>query len=395
MSVDLPIYLDNHATTRCDPRVLDAMWPYFAERYGNAASRSHTLGHQARSAVERARMQIGTALGCSPKEVLFTSGATESNNLAILGVVRPQLAQQPHIITVVTEHKAVLDPFEQLRREGAEVTLLSVDADGALDLDAVADALRPNTALLSAMAVNNEIGTQHDLAALGQLCRANGTVFHVDAAQAVHTRPLHLHDQCIDLMSISGHKLYGPKGAGALLVRRGRPRFRVAPLQHGGGHERGMRSGTLAVPLIVGLGRAVELAVEGLNDGEADRVRALRDRLHHGLSQGIEGLRLNGPPLDARVGNNLNLSFDGTEAEALLMSVRELCMSTGSACTSATLEPSHVLRAIGVPSEVAHSSLRFGLGRFTTEAEVDHAVNLLVEKVATVRALSLRDFSAE
>ena len=393
MSVDLPIYLDNHATTRCDPRVLEVMWPYFSERYGNAASRSHTLGYQAKAAVEKARKQLAGALGCSPKEVVFTSGATESNNLAILGAVRSQTPKRAHVITVCTEHKAVLDPVAQLQREGCEVTKLEVDAHGVIDLDAVANSLRPDTALLSAMAVNNEIGTQHDLAALGALCRSNGTVFHVDAAQGVHTRDLDMGTQQIDLLSISGHKLYGPKGVGALLVRRGRPRFKVAPLFHGGGHERGMRSGTLAVPLIAGLGRAVELAIEGLSNGERSRIRELRDHMYEGLSSRIDGVRLNGPPLDARAGNNLNISFDGVEAEALLMAVRELCMSTGSACSSATLEPSHVLRAIGVPREVAHTSLRFGLGRFTTADEINHAVDLMVQKVAEVRALSLQDFS--
>lgn len=382
-----PIYLDNHATTRVDDRVVAAMLPYFTEHYGNAASRGHSFGFHAKSAVELARERVATAIGGSPKEIVFTSGATESNNLAVLGAARAQRDRGRHVVSVVTEHKAVLDPLEQLRREGFEVELLPVDATGAVAADAWDRAIRTDTVLVSAMAVNNEVGTRHELGAIGALCRLRGALFHVDAAQAPHVIPLHVESSAIDLLSLSAHKVYGPKGIGALFVRRGRPRFQLDPLMFGGGHERGMRSGTLAVPLIVGLGLSLELAVAGLTDGGADRVRGLRDRLWAGL-QAIDGVSLNGPPLDRRAGNNLNVSFARVEAEALMMALRDFAVSTGSACTSATLEPSHVLRAMGVDPELAHASIRFGLGRFTTAEEVDLAVARFREEVARLRALS-------
>ncbi len=388
MAPKLPVYLDNHATTRVDDRVLDAMWPYFTEHYGNAASRGHTFGFHARAAVEKARERVARAIGASPKEVIFTSGATESDNLAILGAARAQKARGRHVISVATEHKAVLDPLAQLEREGFEVTVLGVDRHGALDLDALDAAWRPDTILVSAMAVNNEVGTIHDLAAIGARCRERGAIFHTDAAQALHAIPLDVGAMQLDLVSLSAHKMYGPKGVGALFVRRGRPRFKVAPILYGGGHERGMRSGTLAVPLIVGMGVAAELAVQGLASGEVDRVRHLRDRLWAGLSERVDGVHLNGPPLDRRAPHNLNLSFERVEAEALLMALRDLALSTGSACTSATLEPSHVLRALGVDPELAHASIRFGLGRFTTEEEVDYAVDRIATEVARLRAMS-------
>ena len=383
----LPVYLDNHATTRVDDRVLDAMLPYFTEHYGNAASRGHTHGYKAKSATEKARERIAAAIGASPKEILFTSGATESNNLAVLGTARAMKDRGRHVVTVATEHKAVLDPVKRLAIEGFETTVLEVDSDGALDMDAVRDALRKDTVLVSAMAVNNEIGTRHDLSALGALCREREIVFHSDAAQALHTVPIDVAAMQIDLLSLSAHKMYGPKGVGVLYVRRGRPRFRVEAQIWGGGHERGMRSGTLAVPLIVGMGVAAELAAESVRSGAIDGVRALRDRLWAGLSA-IDGVHLNGPPLDARAPNNLNLSIERVEAEALLMALRDLCLSTGSACTSATLEPSHVLRAIGVSDELAHASLRIGLGRFTTDDEVDHTLERFHTEIARLRAMS-------
>lgn len=381
------MYLDNHATTRVDDRVVEAMLPWFTEHYGNAASRGHTFGYLAKSATEKAREKVAAALGASPKEVILTSGATESNNLALIGTARAQRARGTHLITVATEHKAVLDPMAALQREGFTVTVLPVDGNGQIEPGALDAAWRPDTVLLSAMAVNNEIGTRHDLAALGAACRERGVLFHVDAAQALHTVPLDVAAMQIDLLSLSAHKFYGPKGIGALYVRRGRPRFTVQPLIHGGGHERGMRSGTLAVPGIVGMGRAAELAAEGLRSGEIEEVRRLRDRLWDGLST-IDGVHLNGPPLADRAPNNLNISFERVEAEALLMALRDLCLSTGSACTSATLEPSHVLRAIGVSDALAHASIRFGLGRFTTEEQVDYAVERLATEVERLRAMS-------
>ncbi|MFT4623550.1 MAG: cysteine desulfurase [Myxococcota bacterium] len=384
-SVEPPVYLDNHATTRVDPRVLDVMLPWFSEHYGNAASRGHAPGYRAARAVEAARAQVAKRLGCSPKEVLFTSGATESNNLAILGCVRQRGAHGAHVVTVATEHKAVLDPVHQLMREGAQVTVLPVDSEGRIESAQVDAALRPDTVLVSVMAVNNEIGVEQPVAAIGALCRERGVVFHCDAAQTAYT-PLDVRSWNVDLLSLSGHKLYGPKGIGALYVRRGRPRIQLTPLVFGGGHERGMRSGTLPVPLIVGLGEAIALL--GHPD-EAARVAALRDHLWAGLSA-IDGVVANSP--EQRAPQNLNVSFLGVEAEALLMAVRGIAVSTGSACTSATLEPSHVLKALGLEQERVQSAIRFGLGRFTTRDEIDRVVERFVASVDMLRAMRVDTF---
>ena len=385
MPPTLPIYLDNHATTRVDPRVLEAMLPYFDQIYGNAASRGHRFGYEAKRAVEGARAEVAELLGCSPKEIVWTSGATESNNLAILGSARASQPSRRHLITISTEHKAVLDPIQALADEGFEVDILPVQPNGMLDPDVLAAAVRPDTLLVSAMAANNEVGVLHDLAAIGTLCREQGTLFHCDAAQAATIRPLPVRTLGIDLLSLSAHKMYGPKGVGALYVRRGRPRIRLQALIHGGGHERGMRSGTLDVPSIVGMGTAARLARAELD--EVDTLRRRRDRLYDGVRSGLSGVHLNGPPLDARAANNLNLSFDGVEAEALLMAMRDIALSTGSACTSATLEPSHVLRAMGLGGDRAHRSIRFGLGRFNTDAEIDYVVDSVVRGVTELRAL--------
>ncbi len=386
MPPTLPIYLDNHATTRVDPRVVEAMLPFFTEIYGNAASRGHSFGHRARGAVEAARSQVASLLDCSAKEIIWTSGATESNNLAIQGVAHARADRGRHLITVATEHKAVLDTFEAMEDEGFETQILEVQRDGSLAEGALRAAIRPDTILVSAMAANNEVGTLHDLAAIGALCGERGVVFHCDGVQAATICPLPVHELGIDLLSLSAHKMYGPKGVGALYVRRGTPRLKLAPIFHGGGHERGMRSGTLDVPSIVGMGLAAELAEQGLADVEVMRSR--RDRLYQGLASAVTGLYLNGPELGERAANNLNVSFDGVEAEALLMAIREIAVSTGSACTSATLEPSHVLRAMGIGDDIAHGSIRFGLGRFNTDEEIDYVVETIALKVTELRALS-------
>lgn len=379
-----PVYLDNHATTRCHPRVVEALLPYLTEDYGNAASRAHRFGTRARSAVERARVQVAGLVGASPKEVVWTSGATESDNLAITGVLRAHRGR--HLVTVATEHKAVLDTCAAAERAGTAVTVLGVGADGRIDLDELAASLRPDTALVSIMAVNNEIGVVQPLAEIGALCRAREIPWHCDAAQAAHVLPLDVRALGIDLLSLSAHKMYGPKGIGALVVRRGRPRLKVAPLLHGGGHERGMRSGTLPVPLIVGMGEACALAGASLHDGTVERVAALRDRLYAGLLDGIEGVHLNGSEVH-RSAANLNVSFDDVEAEALIMALRDIAVSTGSACSSATLEPSYVLRALGVDADRAARSVRFGLSRFTTGDEVDTTIAAVREAVAHLREL--------
>ena len=381
MPIDPPIYLDHHATTPVDPVVLEAMLPWFTEHFGNAASRGHVEGHRAQRAVESARAQVARHLGCSPKEVVFTSGATESNNLAILGAVRARGAAGAHVITAATEHKAVLDPVARLAREGARVTVLDVEPDGRLPVERVAEALRPDTVLVSVMAVNNEVGTVQPIPELGALCRERGVLLHCDAAQTAWT-PVDVRAWQVDLLSLSAHKLYGPKGVGALYVRRGRPRIQLEPLQYGGGHERGFRSGTLPVPLIVGMGAAVGL----LGDAEAEaRVARLRDRLWDKL-RAAGGVHLNGG-MAHRAPHNLNVSIDGVEAEALLMGIRGIAVSTGSACTSATLEPSHVLRALGLSAGRAQAAIRFGLGRSTTEEEVDRAAAHIVAKVDMLRQL--------
>ena len=385
----LPVYLDNHATTRCDPRVVEAMLPYFSEHYGNAGSRSHALGFHARSAVELARKQVGAWIGANPKEIVFTSGATESNNLAILGTARAHASRGRHVVTVRSEHKAVLDPMTQLEREGWEVTYLDVDREGLVDLAQFETTWRDDTTLVSVMTTNNETGVEQPVTEIATWCRERGVFFHTDAAQAVYT-DVDVTHQAIDLVSVSGHKIYGPKGIGALFVRRGRPRINPEPLVHGGGQERGYRSGTLPVPLIVGFGKAAQLLQEERASGERERLRGLRDALLASLTRQIEGVSTNGS-LDNRAPHNLHLSIEGVDAEALLMATRGIACSTGSACTSATLEPSHVLRAMGLPDSTLRSSIRLGLGRFTTPEEITYAADTLVDAVQQLRALGRVD----
>ncbi|MEN9764312.1 MAG: hypothetical protein RL397_267 [Pseudomonadota bacterium] len=382
--MNTPIYLDYSATTPVDERVLDAMLPYLRQDFGNPASRSHAFGWKAEEAVEHARSQVARLVGCDPKELVWTSGATESINLALKGAAHFYKDKGRHIITVKTEHKATLDTCRELEREGFEVSYLDVLPNGLLDLQAFEASLRPDTILVSVMYVNNEIGVIQDIAAIGELCRARGIVFHVDSAQATGKVVIDLQALKVDLMSFCAHKTYGPKGVGALFVRR-KPRVRLEPLIHGGGHERGMRSGTLPTHQIVGMGTAFEIAQAEMAT-ENERVRMLRDRLWSGLSQ-MEAVYLNGD-LDHRVPHNLNVSFNYVEGESLLMAVKDIAVSSGSACTSASLEPSYVLRALGRSDELAHSSIRFSVGRFTTEADIDFAVALLKEKVAKLREMS-------
>lgn len=386
MTTHLPIYLDNQATTPCDPQVMEAMVPYFTEKFGNAASRSHVFGYHANSATEHGRLQVAELISASPKEIIFTSGATESNNLAILGHARAKSVQGKHIITAQTEHKAVLDPCAVLAQEGFDVTILSVDGNGRIDLDALEQAIRPDTTLVSIMAVNNEIGTIQDIEAIGTLCHSHGVTFHTDAAQACPYIKIDVTKMHIDLLSLSAHKMYGPKGIGALYVRRGRPQIQVQPLIHGGGHERGMRSGTLPVPLIVGFGMAAKLALEASNNGSTQNIQDLRDRLWQGLKDRLQDVQLNGS-MEHRTASNLNISFKDVEAQALMMGVRDIAISSGSACTSATLEPSHVLEAIGISPERAHSSLRFGLGRWTTAEDIDYVIENIGKKVIELREM--------
>jgi len=386
--VPLPIYLDNNATTRVDPRVVDAMLPYFTEHYGNAASRHHAFGRRAEAAVETARAQVAQLMGADPREIVFTSGATESNNLALKGVARlaRQLGKGNHLITAATEHRAVLDPVKRLQQEGFQVTILAVDRCGQVTASQVAAALTEQTSLVSIMAANNEVGTLQPLAALGVLCKERGVLLHTDAVQAVGKVPLDVTALGLDLLSLTAHKLYGPKGVGALYVRRRQPHVRLEPLFDGGGHERGLRSGTLPVPSIVGFGAACELCrLE--QPAEAERLTALRERLRAGLQEQLDGVTLNGHPTE-RLPGNLNLSFADLRGEALLMSLRNLAVSSGSACTSANPEPSYVLRALGVSDDLAHGSLRFGLGRFTTAAEIEFALGEVVREVRRLRALN-------
>ncbi|HNX69855.1 IscS subfamily cysteine desulfurase [Rivihabitans pingtungensis] len=379
-----PIYLDYSATTPVDPRVAQAMIPWLTEHFGNPASRSHAYGWESEEAVENARAEVAKLVNCDPKEIVWTSGATESNNLAIKGAAQFYKTKGKHLITVKTEHKAVLDTCRELERQGFEVTYLTPQDNGLLDLDAFRAAIRPDTILASVMFVNNEIGVIQDIAALGDICRERGVIFHVDSAQATGKVEIDLASLKVDLMSFSAHKTYGPKGIGALYVRR-KPRIRLEAQIHGGGHERGMRSGTLATHQIVGMGEAFRLAREEMASENA-RIGALRDRLWAGLSD-IEEVYLNGD-LDRRVPHNLNVSFNFVEGESLIMAIKELAVSSGSACTSASLEPSYVLRALGRNDELAHSSIRFTIGRFTTEAEVDFAIHLLKAKIGKLRELS-------
>ncbi|HZT83538.1 MAG TPA: IscS subfamily cysteine desulfurase [Gemmataceae bacterium] len=384
--LSLPIYLDNHATTRCDPRVVEAMLPFFTERYGNAAS-LHTFGQQAKDAAGAAREQVAALIGASPREVVFTSGATESNNLALKGAAALLRGKGDHLITVATEHKAVLDPCRRLERDGFRVTYLPVDRHGRVTPEQVAGAITDRTLLVSVMAANNEVGTVQPVGEIGRLCKERGVLFHTDAAQAAGKLPLDVEEMGVDLLSVSAHKLYGPKGVGALYVRTSSPRVRLEPLFDGGGHERGLRSGTLPVPLVVGFGAACELARREMA-AEADRLQRLRDRLYRRITEQLDEVTLNGHPTD-RLPGNLNLSFAGVEGSALLMALsRTVAVSSGSACTSASVEPSYVLRALGVPDDLAHSSIRFGLGRFTTEEEVDFAAAEVVRVVRHLRSLS-------
>lgn len=380
------VYLDNNATTPVDPQVLEAMLPYFKEKFGNAASRSHHFGWEAEQAVETARQQIAALIGADPKEVLFTSGATEGNNLVLKGVAAMYGDQGRHIVTQSTEHKAVIDPCKYLEQHGYRVTYLTPDRYGRIDPQQVADALKDDTVLVSIMHGNNEIGTIQPIAEIGKLCKARGVLFHTDACQTYGKVPIDVQAMGIDLLTLSGHKIYGPKGIGAVYVRRQRPRVRCEPIIHGGGHERGMRSGTLNVPAIVGLGKAAELCGQH-REAEAARLTALRDRLKDGILGQLDDVELNGHPAQ-RTPTNLNLSFKYVEGESMMMGMREIAVSSGSACTSASLEPSYVLRAIGVGDELAHSSIRFSLGRFNTEAEIDYTIERVVKAVRKLRAMS-------
>ncbi len=382
----VPIYMDNNSTTRCDPRVVEAMLPYFTERYGNAASRHHAFGWQAKEAVDTAREQLATLIGASPREIVFTSGATESDNLAIKGVAGLYRNRGDHVVTVATEHKAVLDPCRRLEREGFRLTVLPVDRFGQVRCEQVAEALTEKTVLVSVMAANNEVGTLQPVRDIGRLCKQRGVLFHTDAVQMAGKLPFDVNDVGADLVSLSAHKMYGPKGVGALYVRSSNPRVRLAPLFDGGGHERGMRSGTLPVPLIVGFGRACEIAQAEL-PAEAERLRNLRQRLRQGIEEGLTEVSLNGHPTE-RLPGNLNLSFAYVDGNALLMTLRGVAVSSGSACTSADPEPSYVLRAMGVDDELAHSSIRFGLGRFNTPEEVDRVRDEVIRVVIRLRAQS-------
>jgi cysteine desulfurase len=379
-----PIYMDYGATTPVDPRVVDAMIPWLREHFGNPASRSHAWGWEAEEAVEKARAEVAALIGADPREIVWTSGATESNNLALKGAANFYQSKGKHLITVKTEHKAVLDTMRELERQGFEVTYLDVQADGLIDLQVLRDAMRPDTILVSVMFVNNEIGVIQDIPAIGAMCRERGVLFHVDAAQATGKVAIDLAQLPVDLMSLASHKTYGPKGIGALYVRR-KPRVRLEAQMHGGGHERGMRSGTLPTHQCVGMGEAFRIArVEMAQD--LAKARALHDRLIKGL-QGIEQVFINGH-LDKRVPHNLNISFNYVEGESLIMGIKGLAVSSGSACTSASLEPSYVLRALGRSDELAHSSLRITIGRFTTEADIDYAVETIRHNVAKLRDLS-------
>jgi cysteine desulfurase len=382
----LPIYMDYNATTPTDPRVVEAMMPFFTETFGNASSRNHQFGWEAESVVEKARDTFGETIGASGKEIVFTSGATESNNIAILGVAEFYKDKGRHIITSPIEHKAVIDPFQALEQKGYEVTFLEVDADGCISLEALERAIRPDTVLVSLMAGNNEIGTINPLAEIGKITRKHGVLLHTDATQAVGKIPVNVEEMNIDLLSCTAHKMYGPKGIGALYVRRKRPRVRVAPIMFGGGHERGMRSGTLNVPGIVGFAKAIELCRDEM-ESEAERQVSLRERLNQRLHSELDHIKLNGHATD-RLPNNLNVSFGYVEGESLIMGISDIAVSSGSACTSASLEPSYVLRALGVGDDLAHSSIRFGVGRFTTEEDVDYAADKVIKAVKRLRDMS-------
>jgi cysteine desulfurase len=382
----LPIYMDNHATTPVDPRVLEAMLPYFTEKFGNAASRNHSFGWQAEEAVEVARKQVAELIGATAKEIVFTSGATESDNLAIKGAAHMYREKGNHLITLVTEHKAVIDTCKHLEKEGFEVTYLPVGRDGLVDLDRIRGAITDRTILISVMAANNEVGVLQPIGEIGRIARERGVLFHTDAVQAAGKVPFDVNASFVDLASLSAHKMYGPKGVGALYVRRRNPRVLLTPIIDGGGHERGMRSGTLNVPGIVGFGKAAAVCREELPT-ESVRLTALRDRLYAGLRRNLEEIFANGS-MTHRLPGNLNVSFAYVEGESLLMGISDIAVSSGSACTSATLEPSYVLKALGICDELAHSSIRFGLGRFNTEEEVDFVIEKLSAVVARLREMS-------
>jgi len=385
--VKTPIYMDNHATTPCDPRVLDAMMPYFTTTFGNAASRNHSFGWAAEEGVGKAREQIAALIGGKSKEIIFTSGATESDNLAIKGVVEFNKDKGNHVITCVTEHKAVLDSCRALERQGkATVTYLPVDKYGMVDPDAVRNAITDKTVLISIMYANNEIGTIHPIREIGKIAKEKGVVFHCDGVQAVGKIPVDIEKDGIDLLAISAHKIYGPKGVGALWVRSKGPRVRLTPIIDGGGHERGMRSGTLNVTGIVGLGAACEIAAQDMPE-ESVRLTQLRTKLQAGLFERLDEIYLNGHPTE-RLPGNLNVSFAYVEGESLLMGINDVAVSSGSACTSATLEPSYVIRALGIDEELAHSSIRFGLGRFNTDEEVDYVTERVSKEVKRLREMS-------
>ena len=386
MALKLPIYMDNHATTPVDPRVVEAMLPYFTNQFGNAASRNHPFGWEAEKAVETAREQIAALIHASPKEIIFTSGATESDNLAIKGVAEMYREKGNHIITMVIEHKAVLDTCKRLEKYGYQVTYLPVAKDRRIDLDDLRRAITPKTILISIMYANNEIGVLQPIEEIGRIAKEHKVLFHTDATQAVGKIPFDVEKFNVDLASLSAHKMYGPKGVGALYVRRKNPRVQVAPLIDGGGHERGMRSGTLNVPSIVGFGKACEIARAEM-PAEMERMRGLRERLQNNLFGRLDEVYINGS-MEHRLPNNLNISFAYVEGESLLMGINDIAVSSGSACTSATLEPSYVLKALGVGEDLAHTSIRFGLGRFNTDEELDYVADRVVETVTRLRELS-------
>jgi cysteine desulfurase len=399
--VKLPIYMDHQATTPVDPRVVETMLPYFTDTFGNAASRNHVFGWEAEAAVDQARHKIASAMNASDKEIVFTSGATESDDLAILGVARMYKQKGTHVVTGKTEHRAVLDTCRFLETEGFRITYLDTDRYGQVFPEQVGEALSSDTILVSLMLANNEVGTIHRIGQIGAVCRERGVLFHTDAVQGFGKIPFDVEAMKVDLASVTAHKLYGPKGVGALYVRGKSPRVRLVPLIQGGGHERGMRSGTLNVPGIVGFARAVEIALDEMPE-ESRRLRRLRRRLHDGLRARLEDVSVNGAPLPAiaedgalpagveewRLPGNLNVSFAHVEGEALLMGFKDVAVSSGSACTSASLEPSHVLKALGVPDDLAHASIRYGLGRWNTEAEIDHVIETTVRVVEELRKKS-------
>ena len=386
MAIKLPIYMDYHATTPVDPRVVEAMLPYFTERFGNAASRNHPFGWEAEEAVEKARKQIADLVGATAKEIVFTSGATESNNLAIKGVAEMYREKGNHIITCVTEHKAVIDTCKRLEKEGYRVTYLPVQKDGLVDLGDLRNAITDKTILITIMTANNEIGVMQPIAEIGAIAKEKGILFHTDAVQAAGKVPFNVNELKVDTAAISAHKMYGPKGVGALFVRRRNPRVLLAPQIDGGGHERGMRSGTLNVPGIVGFGKAAELCKQQMAT-ESERLRTLRERLNKKLHDGLDEIYINGS-IEKRLPHNLNISFAYVEGESLLMGINDVAVSFGSACTSASLEPSYVLKALGAGDDLAHSSIRFGLGRWTTEEEVDYVANKLITVVTRLREMS-------